>query len=195
MATTGQVPTWSEAVAGSNLPSSGDITYFFNTDRGGNLYSIDSAGNIVFIASKTDCCTCCLSELWLKGINNALATGGMTADQYNDAIAQGFSAVSTNDGAGNCSINTGVNFLAVTSVVVVEATSNVDVGGNVQLHGSVLPIGSDPRLLWTTSDATKATVSQTGVVTGHVLGTCTITAYSVADPTKFDTCAVTVITP
>ena len=47
-------------------------------------------------------------------------------------------------------------------------------------------------LVWTSSDESIATVDQNGVVTAVSDGSCTITAASAGDETKFDTCAVTV---
>ncbi|MNW17250.1 Bacterial Ig-like domain (group 2) [compost metagenome] len=62
----------------------------------------------------------------------------------------------------------------------------------MDLEAEVTPIGASQTVTWSTSDATKATVSETGLVTGVAVGSATITATSVADPTKIDTCAVTV---
>lgn len=82
--------------------------------------------------------------------------------------------------------------ITVSSVDVTPATASVQVGKTVDLEADVLPVGAGQTVNWTTSDATKATVSSTGLVTGVAVGSATITATSVADPTKTDTCAVTV---
>lgn len=82
--------------------------------------------------------------------------------------------------------------VTVTSIDVTPATASVQVSKTVDLEVDVLPVGTNQTVTWSTSDATKATVSSTGLVTGVAVGTATITATSVADPTKTDTCVVTV---
>lgn len=64
--------------------------------------------------------------------------------------------------------------------------------GTLQLAASVLPTGANQAMTWTTDASTVATVSSTGVVMGKKPGTATITATSVADPTKSADCTVTV---
>lgn len=59
------------------------------------------------------------------------------------------------------------------------ATASVEAGKQVALTASVLPATADPRVTWSTSDATKATVSEDGKVTGVAEGTVTITATTV----------------
>ena len=58
------------------------------------------------------------------------------------------------------------------------ATASVEVGKQVTLTASVLPATADPRVTWTTSDATKATV-ENGNVVGVAEGIVTITATTV----------------
>ncbi|MNJ63373.1 Fructan beta-fructosidase precursor [compost metagenome] len=82
--------------------------------------------------------------------------------------------------------------IAVTSVTVAPTTANVQVGKTRDLEAVVAPDGASQQLNWTTSDATKATVSQTGLVSAVAVGTATITATSAADPTKSDTATITV---
>ncbi|KYP84542.1 hypothetical protein WB66_12175 [bacteria symbiont BFo1 of Frankliniella occidentalis] len=66
------------------------------------------------------------------------------------------------------------------------------VGATRQLTGTVLPAdATDKSGTWTTSDATKATVSSTGLVTGVAAGTATITFKS-NDGNFTGTTAVTV---
>lgn len=69
---------------------------------------------------------------------------------------------------------------AVESVSITNgATASVEAGKQVALTASVLPATADPRVTWSTSDATKATVSEDGKVTGVAEGTVTITATTV----------------
>ncbi|HLM66125.1 MAG TPA: Ig-like domain-containing protein [Longimicrobium sp.] len=68
-----------------------------------------------------------------------------------------------------------------TSVQITPASSTVAVGATVQLTATPLDQAGRampglPAATWTTSDATKATVSATGVVSGVAAGTATVTA-------------------
>ena len=74
-----------------------------------------------------------------------------------------------------------------------KETESVRVGQQVTLTATVsLSEGfTDNSVTWTTSDEAIATVAD-GVVTGVAIGTATITATSVADPTKSASCVVTV---
>lgn len=69
---------------------------------------------------------------------------------------------------------------AVESVSITNgATASVEAGKQVALTASVLPATADPRVTWSTSDATKATVSEDGKVTGVAEGKAVITATTV----------------
>jgi len=79
-----------------------------------------------------------------------------------------------------------------TGVTVAPATTSLAVGATRQLTATVLPAdATDKSGTWTTSDATKATVSSTGLVTGVGAGTTTITFKS-NDGNFTGTTAVTV---
>lgn len=63
-----------------------------------------------------------------------------------------------------------------TGVTVTPATTSLAVDATRQLTGAVLPAdATDKAGTWTTSDATKATVNSSGLVTGVAAGTATIT--------------------
>ncbi|MGM5532558.1 Ig-like domain-containing protein, partial [Mixta calida] len=82
-----------------------------------------------------------------------------------------------------------------TGVTVTPATTSLAVGATRQLTGSVNPSdATDKSGTWTTSDATKATVNSTGLVTGVEAGSATITFKS-NDGNFTGTCAVTVTAP
>lgn len=188
-----EIPTESESTMLANLPTVGHLYYFFNSNKGGNVYSIDSDGNIVFVASKDDdCCTCKLAAEWLCGLNEALATGAMTAAEYQTAIDNGFNVQSVNDGSGNCSIVVGVSLPPATSVSISDTSASVAALATKQLTAHVNPLGADQRILWVSTGILYATVDQTGLVTGVATGSATIYAYSIADPSKFNTCSITV---
>ncbi|KAB0812480.1 Ig-like domain-containing protein [Cronobacter sakazakii] len=117
---------------------------------------------------------------------NALSSDGGTNDiitfstEFKVAAAETIQVIDTDD------------TVAVTGVTVTPATASLAVGATRQLTGTVLPSdATDKSGTWTTSDATKATVSSTGLVTGVAAGTSTITFKS-NDGNFTATCAVTV---
>lgn len=67
--------------------------------------------------------------------------------------------------------------VAVTGVTLNKSTGTGTVGTNETLVATVAPTeATDKTVVWSTSDATKATVDQTGKVTLTGVGTVTITA-------------------
>ena len=81
----------------------------------------------------------------------------------------------------------------VDSVTVTPENAELDIGGTKTLTATVLPDNaSNQSVTWTSSDKTVATVDSDGKVTAVAAGTATITATSVANNEKLDTCAVTV---
>lgn len=101
---------------------------------------------------------------------NALSSDGGTNDiitfstEFKVAAADTIQVVDTDDS------------VPATGVTVTPATTSVVVGATRQLTGTVLPAdATDKSGTWTSSDATKATVSSTGLVTGVAAGTATIT--------------------
>ncbi|WP_459175733.1 Ig-like domain-containing protein [Ewingella americana] len=82
--------------------------------------------------------------------------------------------------------------VAVTSVTVSPATSSGAVNATVQLTANVLPAdATDKTGTWITSDATKATVSASGLVTRIAVGSATIT-FTTNDGAKTGTSAITI---
>ena len=82
----------------------------------------------------------------------------------------------------------------VDSVSVSPAEVSVLAGDTVSLKAAVTPANTqNASVVWTSSDDSIATVDASGKVTGVSEGTVTITATSVADPTKSGSCEVTVI--
>ena len=85
----------------------------------------------------------------------------------------------------------------ITSVTVSPSTATVAPGASVTLSATVVATGFAPQgVTWSSADATKATVTADGVVTvaagATASDTVVITATSVYDNTKSDTCTVTV---
>ncbi|NIG74947.1 Ig domain-containing protein [Klebsiella sp. Ap-873] len=80
----------------------------------------------------------------------------------------------------------------VTGVTVAPKTASIAVAATRQLAATVAPVdATNKAVTWSSSDATKATVSNTGLVTGVAAGTATITV-TTADGAKTDTAAITV---
>lgn len=76
-------------------------------------------------------------------------------------------------------------------IVLNRAKATVNIGSTLTLKATTTPAGES--VTWVSSDATKASVSAAGLVTGVAAGSATITASFVKnDVTYSDTCAITV---
>lgn len=81
---------------------------------------------------------------------------------------------------------------AVSGVTVSPAALDILAGDSTQLAAFVAPwTAEDKSVTWTSSNEDIATVNAVGVVTVHQKGEVTITATSVADPTKSGSCVLT----
>ena len=82
--------------------------------------------------------------------------------------------------------------IPLTGISVTPATTSKAVGATQQLTVAYAPINASLReVTYSTSDATKATVSASGLITAVAAGTATITA-TAKDGSWSDTCMVTV---
>ena len=82
-------------------------------------------------------------------------------------------------------------YVPVTGVTVTGAAA-VAVGATLQLGATIAPAGAAGyRVVWSSADPTKVTVSDTGLVRRIAAGAVTITARSVDDPTKAGTGSIT----
>lgn len=82
-------------------------------------------------------------------------------------------------------------YVPVTSVAVAGAGA-VAIGATLQLTATPAPAGAAGyRVVWSSADPTKVTVSDTGLVKRIAAGTVVITAKSVDDPTKAGTASIT----
>lgn len=106
-------------------------------------------------------------------------------------IAEGFVAIGIN---GTTPASTGITFQpdtanTVQGVILNKTTASVGTGQTVQLYANTIPGGG--AVTWTSGTEAKATVDQTGKVTGVATGTSVITATS---GTASASCTVTVTT-
>ena len=83
--------------------------------------------------------------------------------------------------------------VAVTSVSLSKTTADLEIGSTLQLSATVSPSNAtDKSVTWSSSNASAATVTPTGLVTGKAEGTSNITATAGG---KSATCKVTVKKP
>lgn len=83
--------------------------------------------------------------------------------------------------------------ITVASIALDKSLASVTIGGTVQLTASIIPANAtNANIVWSTTDATKATVSSAGLVTAIVAGTAIITAIT-ADGSKTASCTVSVV--
>lgn len=82
----------------------------------------------------------------------------------------------------------------LTGISVTPATVTLDIsnGETQQLTVTETPTGAHNGYTYSSSDATKATVSSTGLITPVAAGSATITVTAIADGSITDTCVVTV---
>ena len=85
--------------------------------------------------------------------------------------------------------------VAVTGVSLNKTSTSIEQGQDEQLTATVAPSNADDKsVTWSSSDASVASVDQTGKVTANAQGTATITV-TTTDGGKTATCQVTVTAP
>ncbi len=112
---------------------------------------------------------------------------------YDDIATYSITASATSRPGGLASVIVAATPIAVTAVITTPATATVAVGNVTNIDHSVTPAAANQAVTWTSSTPANATVNSSGRVTGVAVGTSTITATSVVDPTKSDTTVVTVV--
>ncbi|MEN4908987.1 Ig-like domain-containing protein [Rahnella bonaserana] len=94
--------------------------------------------------------------------------------------------------ADTVQVNDTTDDVPVASVTVTPATSTGAVGATFQLTANVLPSDATNKAgVWSSSDATKATVNASGLVSRVAVGTATIT-FTTTDGGKTGTSAITI---
>ena len=113
------------------------------------------------------------------------------------AVASGSCTVvcSAKDGSGvyaECQVNVTVG-TPVTSITLNQTAIALTVGGSQTLTATVLPAdATNKTLAWSSNDTSVASVNDSGKVTAHTRGTCTITCRATDGSGVKATCAVTV---
>ncbi len=82
--------------------------------------------------------------------------------------------------------------VAVEGVSLNESEIAIEVGDHATLSASVLPEGASQDVEWSVAQDGDVISFENGVVTGLSVGSATITATSVADPSKSASCVITV---
>lgn len=111
---------------------------------------------------------------------------------YDDVATYSMTASATARPGGMDSVLVEDTPIPIVSVTVTPATASVAVGNVTNLDSLISPAAANQAVTWSTSAALVATVNSSGRVSGLSAGTATITATSVVDPSKTDTCVVTV---
>lgn len=111
---------------------------------------------------------------------------------YDDVATYSMTASATSRPGGLASVIVEDTPIAITSVNVTPATATVAVGNVTNLDHNIVPAAANQAVTWSSATPATATVNSAGRVTGVAAGTVTITATSVVDPSKTDTCVVTV---
>jgi hypothetical protein len=89
-------------------------------------------------------------------------------------------------------VNAGLGVVSVAGISLDKSSTTIPMSGTDQLIATVTPAdASNKNVTWSTSDATKAAISPSGLVTGVAAGNASITV-TTADGNKTASCAVTV---
>ena len=113
------------------------------------------------------------------------------------ALASGSCTIvcSATDGSGvyaECQVTVTAG-TPVTSITLNETAINLNVGGSQTLTATVLPENaSNKTVAWSSNDTSVASVNDSGKVTAHTRGSCTITCRATDGSGVKATCAVTV---
>lgn len=191
--TPGSIPT----------PPSGEITRFLDTTyTPARLSYKDSTGAVYPFPADSlgvgEQCCCDIATDIASKISCAAESGVISMADYNAFIKQGTSVSASRviDSNGNPSYIVSVSalYIPLTGLSVAPTTiTSLPVNSSRVIVPTFTPANSTEKtLLWSTSNASTATVSAYGEVTGKAIGTCTITATNLSG-TLTATCTVTVV--
>lgn len=163
---------------------------------------------------KTDDCSCCPPGLIGVYDENGKHQGCLSpndAEAFSKNCSQGMIGLYDNAHASkflgcvpssdfpdlNSAVNGSSSPIAPTNMNLVvggSATLDHSTGGIVRVYPIFVPVNTTTQdVTWSSSDAAKASVSVTGLVTAIAAGTTTVKATSVADPTIHASTLITVI--
>ena len=121
-----------------------------------------------------------------NGISHSLDTA------FGEAGNWTLKVYSTEDSSIYGTVTLTVSAIPVTDISLNSEALTLYVGGSAQLTATVNPTNATNQgIIWTSSDSTVASVSETGLVSAIKVGTATITATS-SDGGKTATCSITV---
>ena len=123
------------------------------------------------------------------------AAAATVTNGFVTAVAEGTAVIKASVGGkeASCTVTVKKSVVAVTSVTLNKTTLPLTKGQSEKLMATVAPDNAtDKTVTWSSSDATIASVDQTGKVTAQKTGKATITA---AAGEKSATCEVTVTNP
>ena len=123
--------------------------------------------------------------------NRSVATVSSTGKVTGVKAGTATITAKTADGGYTATCKVTVTAKKVTGVTLNKSTLSLKAGGSAYLTAKVSPTGASGKVTWSSSDASVATVSSTGKVTGVKAGTATITVKTV-DGGYTASCKVTV---
>ena len=134
------------------------------------------------------------SVMWTSSDTSVASVGvGGTVS----AVASGSCTIicSAKDGSGvyaECQVTVTTDIL-VTSITLDESAIELRIGGSQTLTATVLPAdATNKSLTWSSNDTSVASVNDSGMMTAHTQGTCTITCRAKDGSSVKATCAVVV---
>ncbi len=166
------------AASTNNSGATGAAPYWVRLVRSGNVFSS-------FASSNGTTWTQIGSNLTLTMTSQTQV--GLALTSHNDGVLN----TSTFD---NVTVTT-ISNVAVTGVTVSPTSTTLTAGGTQQLTATIAPANATNKsVTWTTNNASVATVSNSGLVTGVAAGSAIITV-TTADGNKTATNSITVTSP
>ena len=153
--------------------------------------AIEGIGTVQLTSDVTPTDACNKIVIWTSS-NTAYAT--VSPKGLVTSLAPGTTTITatTEDGFKTSTCEVTVSKVDVGGVGINPLSGIIGVGETLQLNAVVSPSNaSNPKVTWSTSDASKATVSESGEVKGVALGDVVITA-TTADGSFTSTCAIKV---
>lgn len=189
------VEIYSEAAA--PLPTAGNVTLFVNSDKNFMLYEKFPDGTLRVVSncsgSSTD-----LAKAWMDAIKCGLLNGQVSADEFQTIMDQGITIQSDStvdsDGGLHSTLSVGSRIIPLNGFTVDSLAVGVSVASPThQIVPAFDPVYvSNKGVTYVSSDPTKATVSDAGLITRVANGSTNISVVPQADPSKTKVVVVTV---